>query len=77
VIYTAPLDAEGQPGPPRLIYRGHYDRRTVPSPAPALPPGGRTLVYLTAEGVLHVAALDGRFDLPFAAGVRRLWAPVP
>ena len=75
VVYTTPLAADGRPGPARLVYRGYYDRATVPSPAPTLPPGGRTLLYLTAEGVLRVAALDGRFDLPFASGVRRLWAP--
>jgi hypothetical protein len=76
-VYGAALAADGRPGPPRLFYRGYYERAAVPSPALIPASGGRTLLYITSEGVLRVAALDGHFDSPFAAQVRRLWAPTP
>jgi hypothetical protein len=74
-IYTAPLEADGVPGPPTALASGLYAPALVPSPAPQPAPGGAALLYLTPTGALQVLTLDGAVRGGLATDVRRVWVP--
>jgi hypothetical protein len=74
-VYTAPLEADGVPGPPTALTSGLYAPALVPSPAPQPAPGGAALLYLTPTGALQVLTLDGAVHGGLATDVRRVWVP--
>jgi hypothetical protein len=74
-LYTAPLGADGVPGPPTALVSGLYAPALVPAPQPQPAPGGAALLYLTPTGALQVLTLDGAVCGGLATDVRRVWVP--